>query len=91
MKTDLRKVFREIKAISNKNDLVYTDDLDFFTAKYYFKNDNVYIYGKNYMDIPSYNGRVLISKENVAGNLPFYPQKAFIIKSNGQYTIQAFY
>ena len=90
-KTDLRKVFKEIKVISGKNDLVYTDDLDFFTAKYYFNNDNVYIYGKNYKDIPPYNGKVLIFKENVAGRLPIYPQKAFVLKYNGEYTIQAFY
>ncbi|VVA43841.1 conserved membrane hypothetical protein [Candidatus Roizmanbacteria bacterium] len=89
-KTDLRKVFKEIKVIANKKDLIFTDDLDFFTAQYYLKN-KVYIYGKSYKDIPVYNGKVLISKENVASNLPFYPQKAFIIKSGGQYTIQAFY
>ena len=91
MKTDLRKVFKEIKMISGKNDLVYTDDLDFFTAKYYFNNDNVYIYGKSYKDIPPYNGKILIFKENVAGRLPIYPQKAFIQKYNGEYTNQAFY
>ena len=90
-KTDLRKVFREIQIIANKKDLIYTDDLDFFTVQYYLKDNNVYIYGKSFEDIPAYNGKVLISKEKVASNLPFYPQKAFILKSNGQYTIQAFY
>lgn len=91
MKTGLQKVFKEIKVIAGKNDLVFTNDLDFFTAKYYFNNDNVYIYGKSYKDIPSYIGKVLIFKENVAGRLPIYPQKAFILKYNGEYTIEAFY
>ncbi|MEK7597499.1 MAG: glycosyltransferase family 39 protein [Patescibacteria group bacterium] len=90
-KTDLRKVLREIQVIANKKDFIYTDDLDFFTAQYYLKNNNVYIYGKSYQDIPAYNGKVLIPKENVATNLPFYPQKAFILKSNGKYSIQAMY
>lgn len=90
-KTDLRKTLKEIQVIANKKDLVYTDDLDFFTAKYYLKNNNVYIYGKSFEDIPIYNGKVLISKENVASNLPFYPQKAFILKSDKQYIIQALY
>jgi len=89
-KTDLRKTFKEIKVIANQKDLIYTNDLDFFTAQYYL-NNKVYIYGKSYKDIPPYNGKVLISKENVADNLPYYPQKAFILRSNGEYTIQAFY
>jgi len=90
-KIDINKPLKEIKSISNKNDLIYTDDLDFFTTQYYLKNRNIYIYGKSYEDIPAYNGKVLIPKENVANNLPFYPRKAFIMNSNGQYTIEAIY
>jgi len=90
-KTDLRKALREIQVIANKNDHIYTNDLDFFTVQYYLNKNKVYIYGKSYRDIPEYNGKVLISKENIAGNLPFYPQKAFILNPNGQYTIQAMY
>jgi len=90
-KTNLRRTLREIQAIANKNDPVYTDELDFFTAQYYLNKNKVYIYGKNYEDIPTYIGKVLISKEKFASNLPFYPEKAFILKSDGQYTIQAMY
>ena len=90
-KTDMRKILREIQAISGKKDLVYVDDLDFFTAQYYFDTNRVYIYGKSYKDIPAYNGKVLIPKEKVASSLPFYPQKAFILNSDGKYTIQAMY
>ena len=90
-KTDLRKVLREIQVISNKKDLLYTNDLDFFTAQYYFDKNRIYIYGKSYKEIPVYNGKVLIPKENIASTLPLYPQKAFILNSNGQYTIQAMY
>jgi len=91
-KYDLRKSLREIKVIANKNDLVYvTSDLDFFTAQYYLNNNKVYIYGKSYKEIPAYNGKVLIPKEKIASTLPFYPQKAFILKSDGKYSIQAMY
>ena len=90
-KTDLRKVLREIQVISNKKDLLYTNDLDFFTAQYYFDKNRIFIYGKSYKEIPVYNGKVLIPKENIASTLPLYPQKAFILNSNGQYTIQAMY
>lgn len=90
-KTDLRKALKEIQVLASKKDLIYTDDLDFFTAKYYLKNNEVFIYGKSFKDIPTYNGKILISEENVAIGLPFYPQKAFIFKSNGQYTIQALF
>jgi uncharacterized membrane protein len=90
-KIDIKKPLKEIEFISNKNDFIYTDDLDFFTTQYYLKNRHVYIYGKNYEDIPAYNGKVLIYKKNVTNNLPFYPQKAFIINSDGQYTIESTY
>lgn len=91
-KYDLRKSLREIKVIANKNDLVYvTDDLDFFTVQYYLDDNKVYIYGKSYKEIPAYNGKVLIPKEKIVSTLPFYPQKAFILNSDGQYVIQAMY
>ncbi len=90
-KADLRKTLREIQIIAGKNDFIYTDDLDFFTAQYYFNENRVYIYGKSYKDIPTYNGKTLIPKEKIALTLPIYPQKAFILKSNGDYTIQAMY
>jgi uncharacterized membrane protein len=84
--------FMEIKSISSKNDLVYlTSDLDFFTAEYYYDENRVYIYGKDYQEIPAYVGKVLIPKDKIAWNLPVYPRKAFIINSNNSYTIQAMY
>ncbi|KKP60701.1 MAG: hypothetical protein UR54_C0009G0031 [Candidatus Roizmanbacteria bacterium GW2011_GWA2_34_18] len=91
-KTDSGKALREIKAIMNKNDSVYvTSDLDYFTAEYYVNDSQVFIYGKNYQEIPDYVGKVLIPKEKIASTLPFYPQKAFILNSDGKYSIQAMY
>ncbi len=91
-KYDLRKNLREIKTIANKNDLIYvTNDLDFFTVQYYLNDKKVYIYGKGYKEIPTYNGKALIPEERVIANLPLYPEKAFILNSSGQYTIQAIY
>lgn len=90
-KTDLRKVLKEIRTIAGKNDFVYTNDLDYFTAQYYFDENRVYIYGKSYKEIPTYNGKALIPEEKVALTLPFYPRKAFILNSYGDYTIQAMY
>ena len=90
-KIDLRKALREIQVIANKKDLIYTNDLDFFTVQYYLNKNKVYIYGKSYKDIPAYNGKILILEERIASNLPFYPQKAFILNPNGQYTIQAMF
>ncbi len=91
-KTDLRKTLREIKEVANKKDSIYvTNELDFFTAEYYLDENRVFIYGKNYQEIPNYVGKVLIPKEKMVSILPFYPQKAFILNSDGSYTIQAMY
>lgn len=91
-KYDLRKNLREIKTIANKNDLVYvTNEQDFFTTQYYLNDNEVYIYGKSYEAIPNYDGKVLIPKQKIKSTLPLYPQKAFVLNSDGKYSIQAIY
>ncbi|MGB9883605.1 MAG: hypothetical protein ACPLRN_03785 [Microgenomates group bacterium] len=91
-KADLRKTIFEIKKLMSKNDLLYVvDERDFFTAQYYLDEKKVYIWGKTYEEIPQYVGKVLIPKEKIALNLPIYPNKAFILNRDGQYTIQALY
>jgi len=91
-KTDLRRKIREIKKLANEKDLLYVSDvLDFFTAQYYFDENRVYIYGKAYKELPNYVGKVLIPQHKIALSLPLYPRKAFILKNNGDYNIQAIY
>lgn len=100
-KSDFQKLAREVKVLAKKDDFIYvTSELDFFTAKYYFArysivpgfNENrIYIYNKSYEEIPDFVGKVLISKNDIASSLPFYPKKAFVLKSDGTYNIQALY
>jgi len=91
-KFDSRKVIGEIKKIAKEYDLLYViNDLDFFTAKYYFDDKRVFIYRKSYQDIPNYVGKVLIPEKKITYYLPFYPQKAFILGEDGSYDIQAMY
>lgn len=89
-KPDIRKTISEIKKLAKKDDFLYvTNELDFFTAQYYFDENRVYIYGKTYDDIPDYVGKILIPKEKISTNLPVYPKKAFILKADLSYDIQA--
>lgn len=91
-KTDLRKPVREIKSLFKKGDRLYViNELDFFTAEYYFNENQVYIYNKPYESIPDYTGKVLIPKNKIATSLPIYPKKAFILKPDGSYLIQALF
>lgn len=91
-KRDFQKLAREVKVLAKKDDLIYvTSELDFFTAKYYFPTGKIYIYNKSYDEIPDFVGKVLISKNDIASSLPFYPKKAFVLKSDGTYNIQALY
>ncbi|QQG44673.1 MAG: glycosyltransferase family 39 protein [Candidatus Roizmanbacteria bacterium] len=92
VKSDYAKTFKEIKSLSQKNDVVYvTSELDFFTAQYYFDKNRVYIFEKPYEEIPPYVGKALIPKEKVVNQLPLYPKKAFILKPDLSYTIQSLY
>ncbi len=89
-KADLRKIIKEIKYLAKRGDVLYvTDELNFHIAQYYFNENDVYIYGKTYEEIPNYVGKVLIPKEKVTNKLPLYPKKAFILTSDSHYEIQA--
>lgn len=89
-KSNTSKTFDEIKGLAKKDDLLYVEnELDFHLAEYYFDDTHVYIYNKPYADIPWYVGKVLIPENKVTNQLPIYPQKAFVIKKNGDYTIAA--
>jgi len=91
-KNNVRAVFNEIKHLAGKKDLLYvTNELDFFLGQYYFDEDRVYIFGKNYEEIPNYVGKILIPKDKMATSLPIYPEKAFILKNNYSYDIQSLY
>ena len=89
-KADLRKVIGEISRLAKKNDLLLvTNELDYFTAEYYFDANRVFIYGKTYEEIPAYVGKVLIPEEKITAHFPRYPQKAFILNLDYSYSIQA--
>ena len=91
-KRDFQKIVKEVKVLAKKGDPVYvTSVLDFFTAEYYFGENKVFVYNKSYDQIPYFVGKVLIPKEKLISSLPIYPKKAFILKSDGTYSIQALY
>lgn len=91
-KSDLRKPIEEIEKLMGKNDRLFVDsELDFHVAEYYLNEKDVYVYGKSYEEIPSYVGKILIPKNKVVTALPIYPAKAFILKSDGTYNIQAIF
>ncbi len=91
-KADLRKTIGEIKLLMSKGDKLYvSSEQDFFTAQYYLDENRVYVWGKTYQEIPDYVGKVLIPKQKVVRILPFYPNKAFVLTRDGNYTIQAAY
>lgn len=90
-KSDYRKVFSEIKSVAGNNFVYVTSELDYFIAQYYFDENKTYIYGKTYEELPMYVGKVLISKEKVVNTLPNYPKRAFVVRPDLSYDIEAIY
>ena len=75
-----------------QGDVLYvTNELNFHPAQYYLDEGRVFIFGKSYEDIPQFVGKVLIPEEKIAASLPIYPRKAFILKDDLTYDIQATY
>ncbi|MBI4004706.1 glycosyltransferase family 39 protein [Candidatus Roizmanbacteria bacterium] len=92
VKTDVAKMMREIKTLAEKDDVIYvTNELDFFTAQYYFGINRVNIYGKTYEELPQYVGKALIPKNKIVTSLPSYPKKAFVLRDETHYDIQSLY
>lgn len=88
-KSDYKKLYKEIKSLLKKDDVVYVvSELDFFIAQYYINENRVKIYRKTYEEIPNYVGKVLIPKNAIVYDLPFYPKKAFIVNKES-YSIQS--
>jgi len=86
-------LIEEIGAQVGPKDYVYVkSELDYYLVKYYIKNKSkqVKIYQKTYDELPNFVGKVLIPKQDVVGNLPVYPRKAFIL-SYDSYEIMSEY
>ena len=91
-KGDVKTPLLQIKNLLKKDDVVYvTHEYNFHPAEYYINDKQVYLYGKTYEEIPSFVGKVLISKEKITSSLPLYPKRAFVFKDDLSYSIQALY
>lgn len=91
-KTNPAKVIKEVRTVAKPDDLLYVvNELDYFPAQFYFGKENVFIYKKNYDEIPGFVGKVLIPRERVVTTLPYYPRKAFVLDYNSSYRIEALY
>jgi len=89
-KSDFRSVIREVRRSMGPNDSIYVEsELDFHTAQYYFDPGRVFIYRKNFEEIPQFVGKVLIPNTQVVSTLPFYPKKAFVIRNDLTYDVQS--
>ncbi len=89
----IKPFIEEIRAQVGPKDFVYVkNELDYHLVKYYMgdKGSRVKIYQKTYDQIPSFVGKVLIPEKDVAGILPVYPKKAFIL-SYDSYEIMSQY
>lgn len=90
-KSDYRTTFSEIKLLAGNNPVYITNELDYFVAQYYFDENRVFIYGKTYEELPQYVGKVLIPKEKITNVLPNYPKRAFVVRPDLSYDIEAIY
>jgi hypothetical protein len=72
------------------SDLIYVkNETMYFTMSYYFSKDKVFVYGKNYDEIPYYVGLALLPKARFTNKLPTYPTKAFILIDDYNYIVQS--
>lgn len=91
-KGDVKTPLLQIKSLMRKDDVVYvTHEYNFHPAEYYINDEQIFLYGKTYEELPSFVGKVLIPKEKITSSLPLYPRRAFVFKDDLSYSIQALY
>lgn len=91
-KSDLRGSLASLRTVMQPDDLLYVEsELDYHTVQYYAGAKNVFLYRKDYRELPEYVGKVLIPEERIARVLPTYPQKAYILHPNLTYDVQSIY
>jgi len=89
-KGDIRPTVNKIKIEMKKGDLIYVkNETMYFMLSYYFPEDSVYVYGRNYDEIPYYVGLALLPKDKIIQSLPTYPHKAFILIDDYNYIVQS--
>ncbi|MFH1826910.1 MAG: EpsG family protein [bacterium] len=88
-KAPYKTVITHIKKQANPNDLLYVlSELDYHVAKYYYFEDKVFIYNKDYKNIPNFAGKALIPQNSIKKTLPSYPEKAYILHPDLTYDIK---
>jgi hypothetical protein len=89
-KTDIRKVFDEINLIQKQNDFIVASDAIIFLETLYYAKDKtrVRLYNPNNQVFPWYIGDAVYSSSYQLSSLPYFPNRAFFIESNGEYSVQ---
>lgn len=89
-KGDVRSTVKKIRIEISDKDLIYVkNETMYFMLSYYFSEDRVFVYGKNYEDVPYYVGLALLPKDKFIQSLPTYPTKAFILVDDYNYIVQS--
>ncbi len=88
-KVDIRKTFAQINAVKTKNDVVFArSPLVLFESMYYSQNRNqVYLFNPTGEAFPWYVGDILVSPAQMAGVIPLYPNRAFVVSVDGSFTV----
>ncbi len=89
-KGDLKGTIAKIKKMANPRDYLYVSNpATYFVAVYYFDENKVFVYGKNYSEIPEYVGLSILPKDKFINRLPNYPSKAFILINDYDFEVQS--
>ena len=88
-KVDIRDTFAQINAVKTDKDVIFAHSpLVFFESIYYSKNrSQVYLFNPNEGAFPWYVGDILVSPSQMATTIPVYPNRAFIVNTDGSFMV----
>ncbi len=88
-KLDIRNTMQQINALMGKHDVILAEDAIIFFETVYYSNDRskVFLYNPTGKPFPWYIGDAIVSQSQVVNDLPPYPTRAFIVRTDGSYEI----
>ena len=86
-KLDIRNTISQVNVLMGKQDVILAESpLVLFESTYYSSNrSRVYLYNPERIPFPWYVGGIIVSPKQIVADLPPYPIRAFIIKTDGSY------
>lgn len=88
-KLNIRATIMQVNTLKNTGDVIFADNPLIFFETIYYSSDRtrVFLYNPNGSPFPWYVGDIIVSRGQMARDLPSYPTRAYLVHADGTFDI----